>query len=713
MNISKSKIIIISCIIIFLIWWFKFRNMSKYFTIPMFNLTEKPIEFNENYQSITESRKREATGLGKDIDVYMSVIDEPEYIANYHSIKTGNNLICLEHIVDDRNSAVPRLIFIPNQELVSVKDEKYLLNSDKVHHVLCKSQYSRAIFEKIKTDYNCKWNVESFIFPPVFRTRFFSYPKDRNIYFHPAGGSWMKHTSRVLEAWSRNPDWPLLIVTCQGLCRTWHIEELRRANLAVNIQIYGLLNQKDMYILQKHAGVIILPSACEGFGHSQYEAMENGNLLISADIPPLNENLIDGNNCLLIPTTSSEALGDPSGKFKWLHNLSKYTGQSGSFCFDISVRDIEEAIERSLILSSNEYYDIRFNAVQKVHDLAKIGYESIRSTFNKVGIHTREREIEVPLQYRVFDCFMGSTGEENLLLLRIATTFPYVHKYIIIDSQESHTGLRKPLLDLSQIPEHFRYKIVYENVIFPKSMQVQDTNNASDTSIAWDREGYQRDRIMFHLNRLANPTDFCYISDLDEIPYYDRILKNNMDIDKLVHYELPTYVFNINFREKDYIPHCAIGASFKYLSKALLMKDTSLTSLRFEGLRQINGEIKFLKHLKAKNIERYCTVHLNRFSSPIALVRKEVNMVESRGQSNEENQLRRYFRIVCNYDNGKPIEGTHIRKVLSTSPDVPPLVFKYLHPIHTMSPEQLKKLYASINHLSDMELTSFVKTWFR
>jgi hypothetical protein len=784
------------------------------------------------------------------------------------------------------------IVFIPNQELVSMKDQKLLLKPNKIQHVLCKSIYSRKIFEKFKKQYNCKWNIESFIFPPVLRTRFFTKAKDRNVYFHPAGGSWMKHTNTVIEAWLQNPHWPLLIITCRGKCKEVHIKELSKAKTASNIKIHSLLKNTDMHTIQKHAGVVILPSACEGFGHSVYEAMENGNLLISADIPPLNENLIDGQNSLLIPTTSAEAIGDSKGKFKWSHDYSKYIGNSGSFCFDISVNGIEAAVERSLKLSSNEYYNIRLNALKKVHELVHDGYDSMRMAFSKIGfqitpsigdlpscftsdhIERGERVVaakftnpdacvlefgggsgavstviqqillnkknhvvvqpksgtgdETPMfggidilqnnkyscksdfhivdhilesgegskisslvskpfdtivadcegclpgEYkknpdlfknvtmiqverddtqiynsedyeqflnslkfkkihsgkgcgircatevwvrqiypeRIFDCFMASTGEENLMLLRIATTFPYVYKYIIIDSQESHTGRRKPLVDLSVIPEHLRYKIVYENVIFPRSMKVEDPNIASDTSVAWAREGYQRDRIMFHLNNMANPNDLCYISDLDEIPYYDRILSKNLDIDKIVHYELPTYVFNIHFHEKDYLPHGAIGASYKCLSKALSMKDASLTSLRFEGLRAKNGGVKHLKHLKAKNIERGYCVHLNRFSSPLALLSKEISMVEARGQSKQENQLRRYFRIVCDCRDGKPIKGTHIRKITVNTPDVPPLIHQYLHPIHTMSPEDLKILHNYVKGLSDVELESFVREWF-
>ena len=53
-----------------------------------------------------------------------------------------------------------------------------------------------------------------------------------------------------------------------------------------------------------------------------------------------------------------------------------------------------------------------------------------------------------PEPYKVFDCFMASTGEEDLVLLRILFTNEYVDKYVIMDSDSSHKGHKKELLDL-------------------------------------------------------------------------------------------------------------------------------------------------------------------------------------------------------------------------------------------------------------------------
>ena len=362
---------------------------SQNIHIILNNISEKGLSFTYQYEHIETFNKRPGTGLGKDIDIYMKTLDPVEYINSNHIalvLKQRNIVISLEHINSNYKYPAYINVFIPNQELVSIDDEQLLLKSDIVQYVLCKNIYSRQIFNKFKEKYNCTWDVHFFEYPATLTTRFFNEPKDRTVYLHPAGKSWMKHTAKVIQAWLKNPHWPQLIVTCADDCRKIHLKTLQRARCATNISIYSFLNTLDMQFLQKHAGVVILPSACEGFGHSVYEAMENGNLLISSDIPPLNENLIDGENSLLIPPSSSEAIGNPNGKFKWTHKLSSCAGNAGSFCFDISVDNIEVTVNRSIYLTSDEYYEIRLNAVRKVHEMSNNGHVSMKLAFRNLGL---------------------------------------------------------------------------------------------------------------------------------------------------------------------------------------------------------------------------------------------------------------------------------------------------------------------------------------
>ena len=413
---------------------------------------------------VKKRKKRSNTGLGKDIDLFLSEIKEAEFGLNKspeqphsHWVKQGNNIIILEHITPDFVNHVGNIIFIPNQELLNKVDEKLLLQPGYINIVLCKSTYAYEVFKNFKNNNRCTWRLDVFTFPPLLNTRFFTQPKDRHIYFHPAGKSWMKHTSRVVEAWLRNPQWPKLIVTCKYHCASNHRESLNKIQDAPNITWSDFLPASEMKSLQMHAGVVIMPSACEGFGHSIYETMENGNLLIASDVPPINENLVDGVDSLLISQISAEAIGDTSSKFKWLHSLSKRAGQSGSACFDISIEGIEKAVERSLKLSDEEYDKIRLNAVKKVYQLAVDGKESVKAALQRSGfVLNKKDELNIDIDTNP-DIVLGKNSRVIYYLGAVGQiNDEQIKDYFSTFANRSSSGITEletePIKEFSKIP---------------------------------------------------------------------------------------------------------------------------------------------------------------------------------------------------------------------------------------------------------------------
>lgn len=364
---------------------FNYKNMSQNSQLLPKNVPA--------IKSLQDYKIRSGTGIGKDFNVYINTLD---YITSFDKnsdnasqiITQGNNIITLEHIPVKTNQY--NLIFVPNQELVNNMDEKMLLLPGKVRLVLCKSKYAQKIFENFKRKFNCSWDVSSFIFPPVLTTKFYIYPKDRNIFFHPAGKSWMKNTITLIKTWSQNPSWPLLIITCSEDCLKHNDSTIINNNNSTNIKVYKFLDKKDLYTLQKHCGYVIMPSSCEGFGHSAYEALENGNLLITTDIPPLNEMLKDKINCMMIKPKSNVYLGTKNNdNFKWLESLSKNIGLMGSYCVDVAIKDIEEVVNNSIKLSDSYYNKIRLNAVNDLHNMILTGKESVRNAFYKAGLEVK------------------------------------------------------------------------------------------------------------------------------------------------------------------------------------------------------------------------------------------------------------------------------------------------------------------------------------
>ena len=106
---------------------------------------------------------------------------------------------------------------------------------------------------------------------------------------------------------------------------------------------------------------------------------------------------------------------------------------------------------------------------------------------------------------KIYDCF--SYWDEDLLLdLRLNILNEYVDYFVIIESSETHSGLKKKLFfDIKNYPE-FKDKIIYGVI-----------NKFPHNLTAWQKENYQRNYISKFLDS-ANSEDFIMISDLDEIP---------------------------------------------------------------------------------------------------------------------------------------------------------------------------------------------------
>ena len=114
------------------------------------------------------------------------------------------------------------------------------------------------------------------------------------------------------------------------------------------------------------------------------------------------------------------------------------------------------------------------------------------------------------MENKIYDCFMFN-NEIDLLNIRLNILNEYVDYFVIIESTETHSGLKKKLcFDLEKFPE-FKNKIIYGVIKkFPLNLN------------AWEKENYQRNFISKFLKE-ADDDDFILISDLDEIPNLNNI----------------------------------------------------------------------------------------------------------------------------------------------------------------------------------------------
>lgn len=239
---------------------------------------------------------------------------------------------------------------------------------------------------------------------------------------------------------------------------------------------------------------------------------------------------------------------------------------------------------------------------------------------------------------KLYDSFMFS-NEEDLLLLRIVEGLQYVEKFIIIESRETHSGYKKPLYSSSsptnkakQIFETYKNKIIHHIIDeFPKCVQdypkdmVQiildhrpETKDSEKLLLNWLREGYQRSVVSNYISLDKNNlTDIFIISDLDEIPDYKKITEkmkiNDFNIlYEKINYGIPTYMYNIHYILKDYLPYAA------FTCPGILINQCNINPMRFHY--NDNGKI-------VKRLNGYF-YHLNRFLKPDELIKKEYYIAE-------------------------------------------------------------------------------------
>lgn len=349
--------------------------------------------------AVPEHELRVGTGLGKDFDACLHVLTDDAVYRHLHDLELhtiwqGRRVLCFEHLEEEGYHRLGRaeVTFVPNQELLTEADARALRSpTTTVRHVLCKSRYAEGIMERFKQRYRCSWTVDRCIFPPICTDPFIAHPKDRGICFHMAGRSWMKNTTAVIQAWERHPDWPALIVTCVDMCKAQHAECLRGRQGATNIHVLDdFLSREQANKLLRHGGYSILPSSCEGYGHSLYEACANGNLLVTTNIPPINEHLTK-DACVMLEPSREVRVGSREKSMALLPTVpySAAFGESGSACFEVSVADLEAAIATALALTDAQYQAMRTNAFQTWQRMLDEGHESLDHALQRAGFTTR------------------------------------------------------------------------------------------------------------------------------------------------------------------------------------------------------------------------------------------------------------------------------------------------------------------------------------
>jgi len=163
-------------------------------------------------------------------------------------------------------------ISMPNVEDIPGHSHKYLRFID---HIVAKTRLTERVFRQMGFNTEYTGFMSRDIFDPEV-------PRDRIRFFH-ACSSQYKGTKRLLELWTRHPEWPELVATI-------NYNPTIPEQLAPNIHaIRRPMTQAEVVQIRNTRTFHLCPSEVEGFGHYILEAMGCRAVVLTPNAAPMNE----------------------------------------------------------------------------------------------------------------------------------------------------------------------------------------------------------------------------------------------------------------------------------------------------------------------------------------------------------------------------------------------------------------------------------------
>lgn len=169
---------------------------------------------------------------------------------------------------------------------------------------------------------------------------------------------------------------------------------------------------------------------------------------------------------------------------------------------------------------------------------------------------------------RIFDCFTFF-NEIELLKIRCEILKELNPIHVLVESPTTHTGDPKPLYFEENRHLFSEYNIIRVATTLP---------NDGDT---WHNENFQRDQIMSGLWSEAEDDDIVIVSDLDEIPRPETILKFDAEKMLVAALKMDKFSYYLNCLEIAQGWESAKVTSYGY------MKTTTPQGLRVGGFKTI------------------------------------------------------------------------------------------------------------------------------
>lgn len=153
----------------------------------------------------------------------------------------------------------------------------------------------------------------------------------------------------------------------------------------------------------------------------------------------------------------------------------------------------------------------------------------------------------------MFDCTIVN-HELDLLEIRLHTLDPVVEKFVIVESDTTHSGKPKPLhfSENSARFKEFGGKIIH--LVF-RGQRFNVDQDSSNTHLAWYNENGQRNHVLEAL-KIVRPSDGAlFISDVDEIPKPEKLLEGLELYNRtgmLVNFALEQCLYYLNYNFKGF-----------------------------------------------------------------------------------------------------------------------------------------------------------------
>jgi hypothetical protein len=210
-------------------------------------------------------------------------------------------------------------------------------------------------------------------------------------------------------------------------------------------------------------------------------------------------------------------------------------------------------------------------------------------------------------------------NELELLEVRLAEGYNYVDKFIIVESDATHSDRKKGYLLKEHLAGRFlkyKDKIVYVKINFESSpaynkvLKYYKEQTRENLSRRWINEHFQRDSAILCSDIEFQDEDILIVSDLDEIPFYKRIL-------------------NVDWLDKGQTIHLNMVMCYYYLNTKLNCSWYHPYMIKYKDYKKYGHSLSFLRTNEVHIILDKAGLHLSNIGDKEYILQKHKDYAHS------------------------------------------------------------------------------------